>query len=104
MRSASRYETLVYSIFNDLGCKFQKQAQISGYSHVAGKRHRYDALFRLHRLAIEIDGCWYHGCLHCFPNSLEWQLDARKRDGEIDRNTRLLGWTIRRIPIHALQS
>jgi DNA mismatch endonuclease (patch repair protein) len=105
MPRESRYETLVYSILQNLGYKFQKQLEIGRYRAVSGGRgHKYDVVFERWRLVMEVDGCWYHGCPYCFPNLRDWQIAARKRDREIDRITRKLGWTIKRIPIHSLQS
>jgi len=99
----SKYEQLVYSILSSLGCRFERQAEISGYEKLAGRKHRYDAIIRTRRLALEVDGCWYHGCKECFSEPKSWQLQARRRDTEIDQFTTLLGWRIARIKIHDLQ-
>lgn len=99
----SRYEKIVYSVLEKSGVKFARQAQIAGYSRIAGGRHRYDAVFRVNRVALEIDGCWYHGCRACFPKRTGWQLAAYRRDRKIDSVTRKLGWKMVRIKIHDLR-
>jgi hypothetical protein len=97
MPRQSKYETLAYSILENLGCKYRRQVAIGHYRQVSGgRRHKYEVVFERLRLVVEVDGCWYHGCLRCFPNLRDWQIAARKRDREIDRITR--------IPIHSLQS
>ena len=99
----SKYERLVYSILSSLGYAFDKQSEIDSYAGLAGRRHKYDALIRDKGIAIEVDGCWYHGCKKCFPQSRPWQLEARRRDLQIDRYTRRSGWKIIRIKIHDLR-
>lgn len=99
----SKYERLVYSILSSLGYTFDKQSEIDSYAELSGRRHKYDALIRDKALAIEVDGCWYHGCKKCFPQSRPWQLQAIRRDLQIDRTTRRAGWKIVRIKIHDLR-
>lgn len=99
----STYERLVYSILSSLGCKFDKQGEIDSYAELSGRRHKYDALVRDEALAVEIDGCWYHGCKKCFPRAQPWQLLARRRDLQINHYTKLAGWKIIRIKIHDLR-
>jgi DNA mismatch endonuclease (patch repair protein) len=71
-----------------------------------------DVVFRKYKLAIFVDGCFWHGCPHCkrtLPesNSEYWQrkLDRnQKRDKE---NTCWLtenGWTVIRIWEHEMKS
>jgi very-short-patch-repair endonuclease len=102
MASESSYEKLVYSMLESLGRKFERQAELPGYSELSGRRHKYDAVLWKERIVIEVDGCWYHGCKRCFSPLKDWQLDANRKDARIDRVTRRLGWAIRRIKIHAL--
>jgi len=102
MSSESSYEKLVYTMLESLGRKFERQAELPGYSELSGRRHKYDAVLWKERIAIEVDGCWYHGCNRCFSPLKDWQKKANSRDKEIDRITRRLGWKIRRIKIHAL--
>jgi|SRR5579863_1691944 len=102
MGSESRYEKLVYEILQSFGHDFARQAELPGYSELSGRRHKYDAILWQERIVIEIDGCWYHGCKRCFSPLRDWQVDANRKDARIDRITKRLGWTIRRIKIHAL--
>ncbi len=99
----SRYETLVLSIIAKSTDPFETQAEIPGYAQLTGRRHRYDIIFRRRRLAVEVDGCWYHGCIRCFPDRTDWQVNASRKDREIDSATRKLGWKILRIKIHSLR-
>jgi very-short-patch-repair endonuclease len=104
MATRSRYEQLVYSILDAFGCPYEQQAEIPGYFDLTGRRHKYDALIRQERLAIEVDGCWYHGCQRCFSPLRDWQVAANRKDAGIDRITKRLGWRVRRIKIHALET
>src|SRR5438128_6164573 len=70
-----------------------------------------DFIFRRERVAVFVDGCFWHGCRwHCrIPkdNHSYWE---RKIDGNADRdrlNTRLLrksGWRVIRVWAHSLRS
>ena len=68
-----------------------------------------DFLFRRSRLALFVDGCFWHGCpKHCkIPagNRAFWKkkFAANKaRDGRVNRELRRLGWRIIRIWEHDL--
>jgi len=62
------------------------------------------------RLAIFVDGCFWHGCLRCghVPNNNRsfWQVklsNNRKRDGKINRQLREQGITVFRFWEHQLK-
>lgn len=72
--------------------------------------------FALHeyRLAIFVDGCFWHGCARCSKsrnitpstNRKYWSdkiVANRKRDRRVDRNLRDDGWRVMRIWEHALK-
>lgn len=68
-----------------------------------------DFVFRKRRLAVFVDGCFWHGCPRCYrrPNSNRKFWDAkvrqnRKRDVIVNRYLRKQGWRIIRIWEHQL--
>jgi len=69
-----------------------------------------DFVFHRERLAIFVDGCFWHGCRwHCrMPKSNEnyWTLKIRRnklRDTQVARSLRRQGWFILRIWEHSLK-
>ena len=69
-----------------------------------------DFVFRKERLALFVDGCFWHGCLmHSSPpvkNRAFWKrkLDANKtRDRKVTRTLRSQGWRVLRIWEHDLR-
>ena len=60
------------STYGDDKIGFDRQAEIPGYFELSGQRHRYDALIWRERIALEVDGCWYHGCKKCFSPLKDW--------------------------------
>lgn len=71
------------------------------------RRRRADLVFRRVRVAVFIDGCFWHGCpVHgTIPtaNAEYWvpKLRAnRERDADTDRRLREAGWTVVRIWEH----
>ncbi|MBI5692843.1 MAG: hypothetical protein HZC55_22420 [Verrucomicrobia bacterium] len=70
---------------------------------------RPDFLFPRAKLAVFVDGCFWHGCpLHAtWPkqNAAFWRkklLANRRRDREVNRLLRRAGWRVLRIWEHAL--
>jgi len=83
--------------------------------HITGwQRHqpvfgKPDFIFRQVRLALFVDGCFWHGCPRCYrrPNSNRKFWDAkiarnRERDRKVSRELRRLGWRVIRIWEHDL--
>jgi len=81
-----------------------RQGAITGWRrhlHIVG---RPDFAFPKSRVALFIDGCFWHGCPRCYqaPKSSSdfWRekLDKnRKRDQEVSRRLRLAGWKVFRV-------
>lgn len=88
--------------------------------HRAGYRYRLnsgcglpgtpDLVLRRFRLAIFVDGCFWHGCeLHgsvAKTNSEFWSakiLRNRQRDAKVDRALRALGWKVFRVWEHEVR-
>jgi len=73
------------------------------------KRHlpipgRPDFSFRKHKVAVFVDGCFWHGCPRCFrlpkQNRAFWKAKIegnRKRDRSVNGRLRRLGWKVLRI-------
>ena len=63
-----------------------------------------DFLFRNARLAVFVDGCFWHGCPRCYrrprSNKKFWDEKIARnkaRDGRVNRERRRLGWRVIRI-------
>ncbi|HET7626516.1 MAG TPA: very short patch repair endonuclease [Verrucomicrobiae bacterium] len=70
-----------------------------------------DFIFPKERMAIFVDGCFWHGCrFHCrMPKSrlTYWTpkiIRNRRRDAEIGKQLRKLGWRVLRIWEHSLKN
>ena len=70
-----------------------------------------DFIFPNARLAIFVDGCFWHGCHRCYrrPKSNRKYWDSkiirnRKRDRQVSRELRRKGWRVLRIWEHNLHS
>jgi DNA mismatch endonuclease (patch repair protein) len=72
-----------------------------------GLRRRADVVFRSARVAVFVDGCFWHGCpIHgTWPkaNASWWRakIEAnRRRDADTDRRLAAAGWTVVRAWAH----
>lgn len=70
-------------------------------------RRRADVAFPGPRLAVFVDGCWWHGCpAHCRgsrANAAWWRAKAarnRARDADTDARLRAAGWAVVRLWEH----
>jgi len=78
--------------------------------HAADVAGRPDFCFVEKRVAVFVDGCFWHGCRHCrrnVPHSRRsfWQEKIesnRRRDRKVERSLRSQGYTVIRIWEHAL--
>lgn len=85
-----------------LGLRFRTEYSIAGLP-----RRRVDIAFTRARLAVMVDGCFWHGCPeHCVTpksNTAFWRNKFavnRARDQDTDRRLAALGWTSLRIWEH----
>jgi DNA mismatch endonuclease (patch repair protein) len=69
-----------------------------------------DFLFRRNRLALFVDGCFWHGCPRCYrrpkSNRKFWDskvLRNRRRDRKVCVELRRMGWRVVRIWGHSLE-
>ena len=82
---------------------FQPEAYVT---LLDGSKHPIDIASREHKIAIEIDGCFYHGCPehgNLDKLSSEWQEAIKKtqeRDALVDRSLMEYGWTVFRFWEH----
>jgi DNA mismatch endonuclease (patch repair protein) len=81
-----------------------RQNGITGWRRNQKVFGKPDFLFRRNRLAIFVDGCFWHGCpKHCkMPNGNRafWKKKLagnRARDRRVNRELRKLGWRVVRI-------
>ncbi|MGH7720091.1 MAG: very short patch repair endonuclease [Gemmatimonadaceae bacterium] len=102
-KADTRPELRVRSLLHRRGYRFRKDFRID----LPGVRVRADIAFPRHRLAIFIDGCFWHGCPEHgnLPRAnAQYWLPKLKRNSERDRrvDARLgeEGWTVVRIWEH----
>jgi DNA mismatch endonuclease (patch repair protein) len=86
-----------------------RRHRISGWRRHAALFGRPDFTFRAQRVAVFVDGCFWHGCprhgTRPRHNRGFWQrkLDGnRARDRRVSRALRAQGWRVLRIWEHAL--
>jgi len=85
-------------------------------AHITGWRRQYplygkpDSVFPKSRLAVFVDGCFWHGCLRCYhepkSNSMFWRnkiATNRRRALHVNRSLRENGWKVLRIWQHELR-
>jgi DNA mismatch endonuclease (patch repair protein) len=70
-----------------------------------------DFLFRSERIAVFVDGCFWHGCPTCYrrpeANRLYWDAKVgrnRTRDQHVSRTLRKEGWCVVRVWEHELEN
>lgn len=75
------------------GLRYRLNYRVAGY--------RVDIAFPSKKLAIFVDGCFWHGCPKCFktPKSnkkyWDWKIRSNiERDKRIDREIHRLGWVV----------
>jgi DNA mismatch endonuclease (patch repair protein) len=98
----TRPEVAVRSAVHALGLRFRKHV-----APVRGLRCRADLVFARQRVAVFVDGCFWHGCpehgVSPRTNSSYWQA---KLGGNVDRDRRNdavlgeAGWTVVRVWEH----
>jgi DNA mismatch endonuclease, patch repair protein len=88
-----------------------RQARIFDWRRHLNLPGKPDFVFRSQRLAIFLDGCFWHGCPRCYrlpqDNRAYWKkklIGNRRRDRRRSRELRSLGWRVLRIWEHALKS
>lgn len=94
-------ELRLIAIFREFG--------ITGWRRNQPLLGKPDFTFRSGRVAVFVDGCFWHGCPRCYrrPGSNREYWDAkisanRKRDRHVSRELRKFGWKVVRIWQHQL--
>jgi DNA mismatch endonuclease (patch repair protein) len=103
-RRDTRPEQRIRSLLHRRGLRFRVDYPIRT---AAGRKRRPDIAFTRLRLAVFIDGCFWHRCpVHCrLPtrNRDYWEAKLSgnaKRDQLVDREMRASGWTVLRFWEH----
>ena len=84
-----------------------------GYKSITGHRISGDPdlVFSRRRIAVFVDGCFWHGCPQCRKHAgLRGEFWVKKIEGNRERDQRVtaelegLGWMVLRIPEHDLRT
>lgn len=101
-RESTRPEMLLRRELHRRGLRYRVQYRVPGLS-----RRRVDIAFTKARLALFVDGCFWHACPeHCVVPTANrdwwlWKFQTnRQRDTDTDAKLRELGWTTLRIWEH----
>lgn len=91
--------------------KIMRRAGISGWRRKSKLCGRPDFVFRRHRIAVFVDGCYWHGCHKCAlgakTNTDYWKPKIAgnvKRDRANTRKLREDGWVVVRFWEHDLKA
>jgi DNA mismatch endonuclease (patch repair protein) len=89
--------------------KLFRRHRITGWRRHQDVFGKPDFIFPAAKLAVFVDGCFWHGCPRCFrrpkSNRKFWDKKIcrnRERDREVSRELRRLGWRVVRIWEHDL--
>jgi DNA (cytosine-5)-methyltransferase 1 len=100
-RRDTKPELALRSSLHGMGLRFSVDRQIRG------SRRRSDVVFPTERVAVYVDGCFWHGCPQhgTVPKqNRQWWLDKlaanRQRDVDTDAALRAEGWTVLRFWEH----
>lgn len=87
-----------------------RKAGIHGWRRHVDLPGKPDFVFRIQRVAVFVDGCFWHGCPRCYrlpeANRSYWKakvLSNRRRDRRTSRKLRSLDWRVIRIWEHSLK-
>jgi DNA mismatch endonuclease (patch repair protein) len=87
-----------------------KQNKITGWRRHLRLTGKPDFAFPKHKIAVFVDGCFWHGCPKCYTrpktNRKFWdkkRADNMARDRRVTRQLRRQGWKVIRIWQHSLQ-
>lgn len=88
-----------------------RRARVSGWRRHLDLPGKPDFVFRAERVAIFLDGCFWHGCPRCYrlpqDNRSYWRkkvIGNRRRDSCRSQELRSLGWRVLRLWEHGLKT
>lgn len=91
--------------------KLLSKQRISGWRRYEDLPGRPDFVFRKERVAVFVDGCFWHGCPRCYrlPDQHRpyWRKKTRSnrvRDLRVTKELRQRGWHVLRVWEHSLES
>lgn len=91
--------------------KAMRASQIRGWRRHADLPGKPDFVFRKERVALFVDGCFWHGCPRCYrlpeDNRQYWETKLshnKSRDRRNSQRLRLNGWRVLRVWEHNLES
>jgi DNA mismatch endonuclease (patch repair protein) len=103
-RRDTKPELLLRSELHRRGMRFRVQLKVPG-----NNRRTVDIVFTRVRLAVYVDGCFWHGCPehHVRPQANSewwcWKIERNQaRDRDTDRQLEASGWKVLRIWEHVL--
>lgn len=86
------------------------EAGLRGYRLRKGLPGRPDMVFPRHKVAVFVDGCFWHGCPRCYKapenNKAFWRAklaENRSRDEAVNAKLRQLGWRVVRFWEHEVE-
>jgi DNA mismatch endonuclease (patch repair protein) len=89
--------------------KIFRAHKITGWRRNQNIFGKPDFLFPKSKLAVFVDGCFWHGCRKCYcapkSNRAFWRQKVdrnRKRDVKVNRTLKKLGWGVLRVWEHEL--
>lgn len=98
----TRPERVLRSLVHRLGLRYQVSVR-----PVPGVRRTADLVFPGVRVAVFVDGCFWHGCQHHYRRSRKNQpfwdekiASNRERDRDTDERLRMAGWEVLRVWEH----
>ena len=101
-RRDTKPELLLRSELHRRGMRFRVQMKVPG-----NNRRTVDIAFTRVRLAVYVDGCFWHGCPehHVRPKAnsdwWHWKIERNQaRDRDTDKALQSLGWTVIRVWEH----
>lgn len=95
-------ERCIHEALRRFNAKFEQHREIEGFRLASGSRHQFDFLIHKDKVAIEVDGCYWHGCPICFPSPNASQKKTIARDKEINVRASEMGWKVLRIWEHEI--
>jgi DNA mismatch endonuclease (patch repair protein) len=86
-----------------------RRHKIGGWRRHLNLPGKPDYVFSSQRVAVFVDGCFWHGCPRCYKepkkNVAFWSeklVSNKRRDRRVDRKLRTMGWRVLRVWEHSL--